>query len=132
MHRPASPMGRPHDGQFRPASRGAVLAFLFLGSFTSCCALPCRAVAHSLLERVDRYLWSPRPSTLGPHIYSTFNTEKAAENAVKVHEWCVCACLRPNDLTRHHDPIITQGLRPSCMYIRSYVCASANFMSEQN
>ncbi len=38
--------------------------------------LVARVVAHGLLEKVDRYLWSPRPSVIGPHIYSILATEK--------------------------------------------------------
>ena len=34
-----------------------------------------RALAHSMLEKVDRYLWSPRPPTLGPHLHSTLTME---------------------------------------------------------
>lgn len=36
----------------------------------------CRGVAHALLEKVDRYLWSPRPSALGPHVYSSLTVER--------------------------------------------------------
>ena len=41
----------------------------------------CRDVAHALLEKVDRYLWSPRPSALGPHIHTTLTLEKELSSA---------------------------------------------------
>lgn len=34
-----------------------------------------RAVAHNLLERVDQYLWSPRPTALAPQLLTVQHSE---------------------------------------------------------
>ena len=63
-----------------------------------------RGVAHGLLEKVDRYLWSPRSTTLGPHMCHTFCMEKDMDG-VKV-QVCVHA-LSPSCHT-----LFTQQPRP--------------------
>lgn len=37
---------------------------------------PNRAIAHGLLEKVDRYLWSPRPNSLPPQLLHVHTREK--------------------------------------------------------
>ena len=68
------------------------------------CAMCIRGVAHGLLEKVDRYLWSPRSTTLGPHMCHTFCMEKDMDG-VKV-QVCVHA-LSPSCHT-----LFTQQPRP--------------------
>ena len=41
-----------------------------------CTLTTCRALAHSLLEKVDRYLWSPRPTTLSPLLLMTHTLDQ--------------------------------------------------------
>uniref|UniRef100_A0A1X7VC51 HPS5 TPR domain-containing protein n=1 Tax=Amphimedon queenslandica TaxID=400682 RepID=A0A1X7VC51_AMPQE len=36
-----------------------------------------RTIAHNLLEKVDRYLWSVRPTTLGPHVSIVLQKDEA-------------------------------------------------------
>jgi len=40
-----------------------------------------RAIAHSLLEKVDRYLWSPRPNSLHPQLLNIHTREKQKDQA---------------------------------------------------
>ena len=40
-----------------------------------------RAIAHSLLEKVDRYLWSPRPNSLHPQLLNIHTREKQRDQA---------------------------------------------------
>ena len=35
-----------------------------------------RTIAHGLLEKLDRYLWAPRPVSLGPHLLSVYQKEE--------------------------------------------------------
>ena len=40
--------------------------YMYICSWTH--LIYCRSIAHNLLEKVDRYLWSVRPMSLGPHV----------------------------------------------------------------
>ena len=40
-----------------------------------------RAIAHSLLEKVDRYLWSPRPNSLPTQLLHVHTREKQQQQA---------------------------------------------------
>ena len=40
-----------------------------------------RSLSHAMLERADSYLWSQRPSAVGPQIVAVQNLERPAEQA---------------------------------------------------
>ena len=44
-----------------------------------------RALGHSLLERVDQYLWSPRPTAIAPQLLTVQNSEMTGRQEVGDH-----------------------------------------------
>lgn len=48
-----------------------------------------RAIAHSLLEKVDRYLWSPRPNSLPPQLLHVHTREKQQQQTEEIPDTTV-------------------------------------------
>ena len=48
-----------------------------------------RAIAHSLLEKVDRYLWSPRPNSLPPQLLHVHTREKHQQQTEEIPDTTV-------------------------------------------
>lgn len=54
----------------------------------------CRTVARSLLEKVDRYLWSRQPVALSPQLQQLEETEREGRRREGVQvEVCVYVCV---------------------------------------
>ena len=51
-----------------------------------------RSLAHSMLERVDSYLWTQRPTAVGPQIVMVQNLDKQLDQS-KVQYTLACSCL---------------------------------------
>lgn len=48
-----------------------------------------RAIAHSLLEKVDRYLWSPRPNSLPSQLLHVHTREKQQQQSEEIPDTTV-------------------------------------------